>query len=43
MRDNIPIEFEANGIQRNEIRKSSLFQEYFDKIWRELQNDDTKS
>lgn len=43
MRDNIPIEFETNGIQRNEIRKSSLFQEYFDKIWRELQNDNTKS
>ncbi len=41
VKDIIPIEFEANGIERDNIRKSSLFQEYFDKIWREMQNENT--
>lgn len=39
IKDIIPIEFEANGIHRDDIRKSSLFQEYFDRIWREMQDE----
>ena len=42
IKDVIPIEFETNGIQREDIRKSKLFQEYFDKIWREMQNENTE-
>lgn len=42
IKDVIPIEFEANGIQRDDIRKSSLFQEYFDKIWGEMQDENTE-
>jgi NitT/TauT family transport system ATP-binding protein len=39
LKDMVDIEFEANGIERADIRKSSLFQEYFDRIWREMQNE----
>ena len=39
VKDTIPIEFEANGIARDNIRKSSLFQVYFDRIWREMQDE----
>ncbi len=39
LKDVVDIEFEANGIERADIRKSSLFQEYFDRIWREMQNE----
>lgn len=42
IKDTIPIEFEANGINREDIRKSSLFQVYFDKIWREMQDENTE-
>lgn len=42
VKDIIPIEFEKNGICRNEIRKSKLFQEYFDMIWREMQDENDK-
>ena len=35
----IPIEFEKNGVSRNAVRKSPLFQEYFDCIWRDLQDE----
>lgn len=42
VKDIIPIEFEKNGIRRNEIRTSKLFQEYFDKIWREMQDENTE-
>lgn len=42
VKDIIPIEFEKNGINRNEIRKSKLFQEYFDRIWREMQDENTE-
>lgn len=42
VRDVIPIEFGANRIARDEIRNSSLFQVYFDKIWRELQDEDIR-
>ncbi len=42
IKDVIPIEFEANGIRREDIRKSSLFQDYFDKIWREMQDENTE-
>lgn len=42
IKDIIPIEFEANGIDRADIRKSALFQEYFDKIWREMQDENTE-
>ena len=42
VRDVIPIEFEANGIRRKDMRKSSLFQDYFDQIWREMQDENTE-
>lgn len=42
VKDIIPIEFEKNGISRDEIRTSKLFQEYFDKIWREMQDENTE-
>ncbi len=42
IKDVIPIEFEANGIRREDMRKSSLFQDYFDKIWREMQDENTE-
>lgn len=41
VKDIIPIEFEKNEISRNEIRTSKLFQEYFDRIWREMQDENT--
>lgn len=43
IKDLIPIEFEKNGISRDEVRNSKLFQEYFDKIWREMQDENTKN
>lgn len=42
IKDVIPIAFEANGIARENMRKSSLFQDYFDKIWREMQDENTE-
>lgn len=42
IKDVIPVEFEANGIKREDMRKSSLFQEYFDRIWREMQDENTE-
>lgn len=42
VKDIIPIEFEKNGISRSEIRKSKLFQDYFDMIWREMQDENTE-
>lgn len=42
VKDIIPIEFEKNGIDRSEIRTSKLFQEYFDRIWREMQDENTE-
>ncbi|MCD8038785.1 MAG: ABC transporter ATP-binding protein [Lachnospiraceae bacterium] len=42
VKDIIPMEFEKNGIQRSEIRKSKLFQEYFDRIWRQIQDENTE-
>ena len=35
----VPIEFEKNGISRATVRKSPLFQDYFDCIWRDLQDE----
>ena len=43
VRDVIPIEFESHGINREDIRKSSLFQEYFDRIWREMKDENTEN
>jgi len=43
IKDSIPIEFEVNEIKREDIRKSGLFQEYFDRIWREMQDENTES
>ncbi len=43
IKDVVPIAFEANGIRREDMRKSSLFQEYFDQIWREMQDENTKN
>lgn len=42
VKDIIPIEFEKNGISRSEIRTSKLFQDYFDMIWREMQDENTE-
>ena len=42
IKDVLPIEFEANGVPREDMRKSSLFQEYFDQIWREMQDENTE-
>lgn len=38
----VPIEFEKNGVSRDCVRKSPLFQEYFDCIWRDLQDEKDK-
>lgn len=35
----IPIEFEKNGVSRDSVRKSPLFQDYFDCIWRDLKDE----
>lgn len=42
VRDVVPIEFEANSIKREDIRKSALFQDYFDRIWREMKDENTE-
>lgn len=42
IKDILPIEFEKNGINRNEIRNSKLFQEYFEQIWKEMQNENER-
>ena len=39
----IPIEFEKQGIAHESIRQSKLFQEYFDLIWKELQNENKET
>ena len=36
VKDVVPIEFEKNGIDHDKIRQSVLFQQYFDRIWKEL-------
>ena len=36
VKDVVPIEFEKNGIDHDKIRQSGLFQQYFDRIWKEL-------
>lgn len=41
IKDIIPIEFEKNDIERSKIRTSKLFQDYFDMIWREMQDENT--
>lgn len=38
----VPIEFEKNGVSRASVRNSLLFQEYFDCIWRDLQDEKEK-
>lgn len=35
----VPINFEKEGIPREQIRTSKLFQDYFDYIWKELQHE----
>ena len=42
VRDVISIEFEKNGISRNDVRNSKLFQEYFEHIWKELQSENAE-
>lgn len=39
----IPIDFEQHGVSRENVRKSPLFQEYFDCIWRDLQDEKNKN
>jgi len=39
IKDKVVIEFEQNGIAREQVRKSKLFQDYFDYIWKELQHE----
>lgn len=36
------LDFDAAGISRNEIRHTSLFQDYYEIIWRELENESEK-
>lgn len=43
IKDVVPIEFEASGIRREDMRKSGLFQDYFDRIWREMQDENTET
>lgn len=38
----VPIEFEKNGVSRDSVRNSPLFQDYFDCIWRDLQDEKEK-
>lgn len=35
----VPIDFEKYNIPREKVRESKLFQDYFDFIWKELQNE----
>lgn len=42
IKDILPIEFEKNQISRDEIRNSKLFQEYFEQIWKEMQNENER-
>ena len=35
----ISIEFEKHEIPRDTVRNCPLFQEYFDRIWRDLQDE----
>lgn len=39
----VPIEFEKYGVAREAVRTSPLFQEYFDCIWRDLQDEKNKN
>lgn len=39
IKDKVSIDFEKQGIIREQVRKSSLFQDYFDYIWKELQHE----
>lgn len=43
IKDHIPIRFAENGIPRNTARSSKLFQNYFDQIWKELQDENTSN
>lgn len=43
VKDIIRLEFEKNGVTREKVRQSKLFQDYFDQIWKELQNETTDS
>jgi NitT/TauT family transport system ATP-binding protein len=39
VKESVEIKFEENGVNRVDARKSVLFQEYFDRIWRSMQNE----
>lgn len=39
IKDMFPLLFAENDISRESVRKSKLFQDYFDRIWRELQDE----
>lgn len=39
IKEMVPIDFEKEGIPREQIRTSKLFQDYFDYIWKELQHE----
>ena len=39
IKDKVAIAFEQNGIAREHVRKSALFQDYFDYMWKELQHE----
>jgi NitT/TauT family transport system ATP-binding protein len=39
VKEKVEIKFEENGVNRADARKSMWFQEYFDKIWRSMQNE----
>lgn len=39
----LPIDFEKHEIPRESVRDSKLFQDYFDLIWKELQNENNET
>lgn len=39
IKDKVSIEFERHNILREEVRKTALFQDYFEYIWKELQHE----
>jgi NitT/TauT family transport system ATP-binding protein len=42
IKDKVEIKFEENGVNRSNARKSVMFQDYFDRIWRSLQNENNE-
>jgi NitT/TauT family transport system ATP-binding protein len=43
VKDRVEVMFEINGVDRADARKSILFQNYFDRIWRSMQNENNEN